>query len=136
MGPRALEHERSTVATARFTHIVSHGTGASWDFIGFNGDIGHHFIEVVDIGPEIIDDHASPDPIPMLATESGRCCGPSTEPKAGPRPSRRQTDLRLRNEESMTRAAVPIERLVFPIDFECEPNVHHGAGIVAHFDCQ
>ena len=54
---------------ARFTHIVSHGTGASWDFIGFHGDIGHHFIEVVDIGPEIIDDHASPDPIPMLATE-------------------------------------------------------------------
>ncbi|KRR26190.1 hypothetical protein CQ14_21135 [Bradyrhizobium lablabi] len=44
---------------ARFTGIASHGAGASWDFIGFNGDIGHHFIEVVDIGPEITDDHAS-----------------------------------------------------------------------------
>jgi hypothetical protein len=41
---------------ARFTGVA----GARWNFIGFNGDIGHHFIEVVDIGPEITDGHASP----------------------------------------------------------------------------
>ena len=41
---------------ARFTGVA----GSRWNFIGFNGDIGHHFIEVVDIGPEITDGHASP----------------------------------------------------------------------------
>lgn len=38
---------------ARFTGATCQGDGAKWDFIGFNRDVGHHFIEVVDIGPEL-----------------------------------------------------------------------------------
>ena len=30
------------------------GDGAKWDFIGFNSDVGHLFVEVVDIGSEIL----------------------------------------------------------------------------------
>jgi len=45
---------------ARFTGIASHGAGARWNFIGFNSDVAHHFIEVVDIGPELTDGHPSP----------------------------------------------------------------------------
>ncbi|SDF32396.1 hypothetical protein SAMN05216337_105142 [Bradyrhizobium brasilense] len=30
------------------------GDGVKWDFIGFNSDVGHHFVEVVDIGPELL----------------------------------------------------------------------------------
>jgi hypothetical protein len=36
---------------ARFTGIAGHRAGAQWDFIGFNSDVGHHFVEVVDVGP-------------------------------------------------------------------------------------
>ena len=40
---------------ARFTGVAGHGVGPKWDLIGFNGDVGHHFVEVVDIGPELTD---------------------------------------------------------------------------------
>ena len=38
---------------ARFTGVAGHGDGANWAFIGFNSDVGHHFVEVVDIGPKL-----------------------------------------------------------------------------------
>jgi hypothetical protein len=40
---------------ARFTGLAGHSAGAKWDFIGFNSDVGHHFVEVVEIGPELTD---------------------------------------------------------------------------------
>lgn len=27
--------------------------GGTWHFIGFNSDVGHYFVEVVEIGPEL-----------------------------------------------------------------------------------
>jgi hypothetical protein len=36
---------------ARFSGVAGHA--AKWDFIGFNGDVGHHFVEVVNIGSEL-----------------------------------------------------------------------------------
>lgn len=36
---------------ARFTGGYS--AGAKCDFIGFNRDVGHHFVELVEIGPEL-----------------------------------------------------------------------------------
>ena len=39
---------------ARFTGVACQSAGAKWDFIGFNSDVGHHFVEVVDIGPELL----------------------------------------------------------------------------------
>jgi hypothetical protein len=38
---------------ARFTGAAGHSAGGTWDFIGFNSDVGHHFVEVVEIGPEL-----------------------------------------------------------------------------------
>lgn len=38
---------------ARLTGVAGHSAGAKWEFIGFNSDVGHHFVEVVDIGPEL-----------------------------------------------------------------------------------
>ena len=38
---------------ARFTGIAGDSVGPTWDFIGFNTDVGHHFVDVVDVGPEI-----------------------------------------------------------------------------------
>jgi hypothetical protein len=38
---------------ARFKRAAGEGRGAIWDFVGFNGDIGDRFVEVVDIGPEL-----------------------------------------------------------------------------------
>jgi hypothetical protein len=40
---------------ARFTGIAGHGAGGKWQFIGFNNDVGHHFVEVVEIGAELTD---------------------------------------------------------------------------------
>ena len=40
---------------ARFTGLTGQSAGAKWDFIGFNSDVGHRFIEVVDVGPELTD---------------------------------------------------------------------------------
>lgn len=37
---------------ARFK-CAGEGRIAIWDFVGFNGDIGDRFVEVVDIGPEL-----------------------------------------------------------------------------------
>ena len=39
---------------ARFAGATCQGDGAKWDFIGFNSDVDHLFIEVVDIGSEIL----------------------------------------------------------------------------------
>jgi hypothetical protein len=39
---------------ARFTGVAGRSAGAKWDFIGFNSDVGHYFVEVVDIGPELL----------------------------------------------------------------------------------
>lgn len=39
---------------ARFTGIAGDSIGATWDFIGFNSDVGHHFVEVLKIGTEIV----------------------------------------------------------------------------------
>jgi hypothetical protein len=39
---------------ARFTGVAGPSSGAKWDLIGFNSDVGHHFVEVVEIGPELI----------------------------------------------------------------------------------
>jgi hypothetical protein len=39
---------------ARFTGVAGPSSGAKWDLIGFNSDVGHYFVEVVDIGPELI----------------------------------------------------------------------------------
>ncbi|MBR1070605.1 hypothetical protein ABIF65_011464 [Bradyrhizobium japonicum] len=39
---------------ARFTGVACQGAGAKWDFISFNSDVGHHFVEGVDIGPETL----------------------------------------------------------------------------------
>ena len=38
---------------ARFTGAAGHSPAAKWDFIGFNRDVGHHFVEIADIGPEL-----------------------------------------------------------------------------------
>ena len=38
---------------ARFAGATCQGDGAKWDFISFNSDVGRHFVEVVDIGPEL-----------------------------------------------------------------------------------
>ncbi|OPY94105.1 hypothetical protein A5906_15610 [Bradyrhizobium sacchari] len=38
---------------ARFAGVAGHSLAARWDFIGFNRDVGHHFVEVVEIGPEL-----------------------------------------------------------------------------------
>ena len=38
---------------ARFTGVAGHSSGAKWDLIGFNSDVGHYFVEVVEIGPEL-----------------------------------------------------------------------------------
>jgi hypothetical protein len=38
---------------ARFNGVAGPTAGAKWDFIGFNSDVSHYFIEVVDIGPEL-----------------------------------------------------------------------------------
>lgn len=38
----------------RFAGATCQGDGAKWDFIGFNSDVGHLFVEVVDIGSEIL----------------------------------------------------------------------------------
>jgi len=35
---------------ARFTGVAGDGVGMTWDFIGFNSDVGHHFVEVVEVG--------------------------------------------------------------------------------------
>jgi hypothetical protein len=40
---------------ARFTGVVGHGAGATWDFMGFNRDVCHYFVEVIGIGPELTD---------------------------------------------------------------------------------
>lgn len=40
---------------ARFTGIAGDSAGATWDYIGFNSDIGHHFVEVLEVGPEVAD---------------------------------------------------------------------------------
>jgi hypothetical protein len=40
---------------ARFTGVAGHRAGAQWDFIGFNSGVGHHFVEVVEIGAELTD---------------------------------------------------------------------------------
>jgi hypothetical protein len=40
---------------ARFTGVAGHGAGGKWQFIGFNSDVGHYFVEVVEIGPELGD---------------------------------------------------------------------------------
>ncbi|MCA6104346.1 MULTISPECIES: hypothetical protein [Bradyrhizobium] len=39
---------------ARFTGAACRGDSVKWDFIGFNSDVGHHFVEVVDLGPELL----------------------------------------------------------------------------------
>jgi hypothetical protein len=38
---------------ARFTGVAGHSANPKWDLIGFNGDVGHHFVEVVNIGSEL-----------------------------------------------------------------------------------
>jgi len=39
---------------ARFNGVAGrHTSGAKWDFIGFNSDVGHHFVEVIDITSEL-----------------------------------------------------------------------------------
>lgn len=40
---------------ARFTGAAGPSAGANWALIGFNGDVGHHFVQVVEIGPELTD---------------------------------------------------------------------------------
>jgi len=40
---------------ARFTGVAGQSAGAKWDFIGFNSDVGHYFVETVDIGPGLIE---------------------------------------------------------------------------------
>ena len=39
---------------ARFTGVAGRSSGAKWDVIGFNSDVAQHFVEVVEIGPELI----------------------------------------------------------------------------------
>lgn len=38
---------------ARFTGVAGDSIGPTWDFIGFNTDVGHHFVEVIEVGPWI-----------------------------------------------------------------------------------
>jgi hypothetical protein len=38
---------------ARFIGVSGPTADPKWDFIGFNRDVGHYFVEVVDIGPEL-----------------------------------------------------------------------------------
>ena len=38
---------------ARFTGVAGQNSGAKWDVIGFNSYVGHHFVEVVEIGSEL-----------------------------------------------------------------------------------
>jgi hypothetical protein len=38
---------------ARFNGVAGDTAGAKWDFVGFNRDVGHYFVEIVDIGPEL-----------------------------------------------------------------------------------
>ena len=38
---------------ARFNGVSGGTAGAKWDFVGFNRDVGHYFVEIVDIGPEL-----------------------------------------------------------------------------------
>ena len=38
---------------ARFTGVSGDSAGATWDFIGFNSDSGHHFVEVKQVGGQI-----------------------------------------------------------------------------------
>jgi hypothetical protein len=38
---------------ARFTGVFGQSSGAKWDVIGFNSDVAHHYVEVVEIGPEL-----------------------------------------------------------------------------------
>ena len=49
---------------ARFVGVAGHGAGATWQFIGFNGGIGRHFVEVVDVGPELTDGPQKSEPAP------------------------------------------------------------------------
>lgn len=39
---------------ARFTGVAGRSSGAKWDVISFNSDVGHYFVEVIEIGPELI----------------------------------------------------------------------------------
>ena len=41
---------------ARFSRLAGPAARPKWDFIGFNGDVGHHFVEIVEIGPELDED--------------------------------------------------------------------------------
>lgn len=38
---------------ARFTGVAGDSVGMTWDYIGFNSDVGHHFVEVIEVGPWI-----------------------------------------------------------------------------------
>ena len=38
---------------ARFTGISADSVGATWDYIGFLSADGHHFVNVIEVGPEI-----------------------------------------------------------------------------------
>lgn len=38
---------------ARFMGVACQSAGAKWDLIGFNSDVSHHFVEVVEVGPEL-----------------------------------------------------------------------------------
>lgn len=38
---------------ARFTGVAGDSLGMTWDFIGFNSDVGHHFVEVVEVGKQL-----------------------------------------------------------------------------------
>lgn len=39
---------------ARFTGKSLDSVGLSWDFVGFNSADGHHFLEVIEIGAELM----------------------------------------------------------------------------------
>jgi hypothetical protein len=38
---------------ARFAGVAGRSSRKKWDLIGFNSDVGHYFVEVVEIGPEL-----------------------------------------------------------------------------------
>jgi hypothetical protein len=38
---------------ARATGVAGCSADPKWEFVSFNPDVGHHFVEIVDIGPEL-----------------------------------------------------------------------------------
>ena len=55
LGTGPLEHERPGVATGALHRRCWPRRRRDVDFIGFNSDVGHYFVEVIEIDPELTD---------------------------------------------------------------------------------